>query len=65
MEETYSPVLLQKKAEKLRKETDDPRWWSRYDQRISITEVLKINLSRPFVMAVTEPIWYIPFSILP
>ncbi|OJD15002.1 hypothetical protein AJ78_04724 [Emergomyces pasteurianus Ep9510] len=56
MKETYTPVLLQKKAARLRKETDDPRWWSRYDQKASLIEVLKINLSRPFVMAVFEPI---------
>ncbi|KAI1927911.1 hypothetical protein LOZ07_006499 [Ophidiomyces ophidiicola] len=65
MKETYAPVLLQQKAAKMRKETDDPRWWSRYDQKEALLDVLKINLSRPFVMAVTEPIcifWniYIP-----
>ncbi|KAI1939068.1 hypothetical protein LOZ58_003114 [Ophidiomyces ophidiicola] len=65
MKETYAPVLLQRKAAKMRKETDDPRWWSRYDQKEALIDVLKINLSRPFVMAVTEPIcifWniYIP-----
>lgn len=57
MRETYSPIILQKKAARLRKETDEPRWWSRYDQKIGLAEVLKINLSRPFVMAATEPIW--------
>ncbi|EEQ87916.1 MFS multidrug transporter [Blastomyces dermatitidis ER-3] len=56
MKETYTPVLLQRKAARLRKEDDDPRWWSRYDQKASITAVLKVNLSRPFVMAVLEPI---------
>ncbi|OAX77740.1 hypothetical protein ACJ72_07958 [Emergomyces africanus] len=56
MKETYTPVLLQKKAARLRKETDDPRWWSRYDQKASIIAVLKVNLSRPFVMAIFEPI---------
>lgn len=58
MRESYAPILLQKKAARLRKETDDPRWWCRYDQKQSLVEVLKLNLSRPFVMAVTEPIWY-------
>ncbi|KKZ59873.1 hypothetical protein EMCG_05336 [[Emmonsia] crescens] len=56
MKETYTPVLLQKRAARLRTETDDPRWWSRYDQKASLVTVLKINLSRPFVMAVLEPI---------
>lgn len=57
MKETYTPVLLQKKAARLREEDDDPRWWSRYDQKASLISVLKTNLSRPFVMAVLEPIW--------
>ncbi|EAU36253.1 conserved hypothetical protein [Aspergillus terreus NIH2624] len=67
MRETYSPIILQKKAARLRKETDEPRWWSRYDQKIGLAEVLKINLSRPFVMAATEPIcifWNIYIAIV-
>ncbi|KAL2824619.1 major facilitator superfamily domain-containing protein [Aspergillus cavernicola] len=56
MKETYSPIILQKKAARMRKETDDGRWWSRYDQKTSLAEMLKVNLSRPFVMAVVEPI---------
>jgi len=54
--ETYSPVLLQRKAAKLRKDNDDSRYWSRYDIKVGFVELMKINLSRPFVMAVTEPI---------
>lgn len=57
LKESYAPTLLQKKAAKLRKESGEPRWWCRYDQKASLNEVLKLNLSRPFVMAVTEPIW--------
>ncbi|KAL5358024.1 major facilitator superfamily domain-containing protein [Aspergillus floccosus] len=67
MRETYSPIILQKKAARLRKETDEPRWWSRYDQKIGLAEMLKINLSRPFVMAATEPIcifWNIYIAIV-
>ncbi|KAK2802246.1 hypothetical protein FQN50_007427 [Emmonsiellopsis sp. PD_5] len=56
LKETYAPVLLQRKAARIRTETDDPRWWSRYDQRASLFSVLKVNLSRPFIMAVMEPI---------
>lgn len=59
LKETFAPTLLQKKAAQLRKETDDPRWWSRYDQKATLFQILKLNLSRPFVMAVTEPIWYV------
>lgn len=35
MQETYAPVILQRKAAKMRKETGDDRWWCRYDQRLS------------------------------
>ncbi|KAJ5085388.1 hypothetical protein N7532_010159 [Penicillium argentinense] len=67
LKETYAPTLLQKKAARLRKETGDERWWSRYDQKASLSEILKLNLSRPFVMAVTEPIcifWNIYIAIV-
>ncbi|OJJ47551.1 hypothetical protein ASPZODRAFT_64364 [Penicilliopsis zonata CBS 506.65] len=67
MKETYGPVLLQRKAADMRKTTGDSRWWSRYDQKASVVEVLKINLSRPFIMAVTEPIcifWNIYIGIV-
>ena len=58
LEETYPPVLLQRKAAKLRKETGDERYWCRYDNRkVSIFTILKVNLKRPFVMMFTEPIW--------
>ncbi|KAJ5911393.1 Citrinin biosynthesis cluster MFS transporter mrr1 [Penicillium subrubescens] len=67
LKETYAPTLLQKKAARLRKETEDSRWWSRYDQKASLHEILALNLSRPFVMAVTEPIcifWNIYIAIV-
>ncbi|EAW08090.1 MFS transporter [Aspergillus clavatus NRRL 1] len=67
MRETYSPIILQRKAAKLRKETGDSRWWSRYDQKMGFGELLKVNLGRPFVMAVTEPIcifWNIYIAIV-
>lgn len=59
LKETYAPVILKKKAARLRKETGDERWWSRYDDKASALEILKINLSRPFVLTWTEPIlWF-------
>lgn len=59
VKETYAPTILKRKAARRRKETDDERWWCRYDERISTTALLKINLSRPFVLAATEPIlWF-------
>jgi multidrug resistance protein len=57
IKETYAPALLRKRAAKKRKETGDDRWWSRYDDKLEFWPLLKMNLSRPFVMTVTEPIW--------
>ena len=56
LKETYAPALLIRRAAQRRKETGDSRWWSRYDQKASFIDLLKVNLSRPLVMAVTEPI---------
>ncbi|KAG4025476.1 hypothetical protein MFRU_057g00190 [Monilinia fructicola] len=59
VKETYAPALLIKKAAKMRKETGDERYWCRYDQKKSFYDILKINLSRPFVLCATEPIlWF-------
>lgn len=57
VKETYGPTLLRKRAAKKRKETGDPRWWSRFDEKKAFLPLLKVNLSRPFVLMVTEPIW--------
>lgn len=57
LKETYAPALLQKKAKLRRKQQDDNRYWSRYDSKIKFWPLLKVNLSRPFVMVFTEPIW--------
>ncbi|KAI0017123.1 polyamine transporter 3 [Xylariomycetidae sp. FL0641] len=57
--ETYAPKILQRKAQRLRKDTDDERWWCRYDQHLSKVALLKVSLLRPFVLAFTEPIlWF-------
>lgn len=59
VKETYAPAILMKKAAQMRKELDDDRWWCRYEQKISTLELIKINLSRPFVLSFTEPIlWF-------
>ncbi|KAJ5084448.1 hypothetical protein NUU61_009027 [Penicillium alfredii] len=67
LKETYAPTLLQRKAARLRKKYGESRWWSRYDQKDSLVSILALNLSRPFVMAVTEPIcifWDIYIAIV-
>lgn len=56
LKETYGPALLRKKAKLRRKEQDDNRYWSRYDNKINFWPLLKVNLSRPFVMIFTEPV---------
>ena len=56
IQETYSPAILRRKAQKLRTESGEQRWWSRYDSKESFSKLLKVNLSRPFIMAFTEPI---------
>ncbi|KAI8631830.1 major facilitator superfamily transporter [Xylariaceae sp. FL1651] len=57
--ETYAPSILKTKAARLRKETDDDRWWTRYDLKLSPLGLIKINLVRPFVLFFTEPIlWF-------
>lgn len=67
IKETYGPALLQAKAKKLRKENDDQRYWSQYDVKLSFWELMKVNLSRPFIMAITEPIcifWNVYIAIV-
>ncbi|KAI9748529.1 MAG: hypothetical protein M4579_007200 [Chaenotheca gracillima] len=67
IKESYAPAILRKKAEKMRKETGDSRWWCRYDSKLPLPQLLKVNLSRPLIMAVTEPIcifWDIYIAVI-
>jgi multidrug resistance protein len=57
VKETYAPVILKRRAARKRTETQNPKWWTRYDNSVSFTSSLKISLKRPFVMLLTEPIW--------
>ncbi|RAK98732.1 MFS transporter [Aspergillus ibericus CBS 121593] len=54
--ETYAPVILRRRAAKIRKETAEPKWWTRYDGDENLSNRLKTGFSRPFVMLFTEPI---------
>lgn len=56
LKETYAPAILRAKAARKRKETDDERWHSRYDDKKEFWPLLKVNLVRPMSMAVKEPI---------
>ena len=59
--ETYTPQILRKKAQRLRKETGNPRYCSRYDfdSRSSGVKIIKDGLARPFSMLFRSPIVFI------
>lgn len=57
IKETYAPAILKKRAARRRKETQNAKWWTRYDNGVGFSSVLRANLRRPFVMLFTEPIW--------
>ncbi|KAF5319809.1 hypothetical protein D9611_012846 [Ephemerocybe angulata] len=55
--ESLAPVLLRRKAEKLRKDTGDETYQTLEElERLPFTETLKNALYRPIVMLFTEPI---------
>ncbi|KAJ8521346.1 hypothetical protein ONZ45_g1920 [Pleurotus djamor] len=55
--ETFAPVLLRKRAEKMRKETGNPNIFTQQElSRPPFSELLIDTLVRPFTMLVTEPI---------
>ncbi|KAL1858190.1 hypothetical protein Daus18300_010072 [Diaporthe australafricana] len=57
--ETYVPQILKQKAARRRKEESDERYWCQYDSKKSTAQLMKVNLSRPFVLSFTEPIlWF-------
>ena len=68
LKETYAPLILTRQARLKREETNDSRYWSHYDQqRVSLIQRLRTALSRPFIMAVSEPIcifWNIYVAII-
>lgn len=57
VKETYAPILLRKRAQKKRQDTNNPKWWSSHDNHLPFLTFCRINISRPIVMIVTEPIW--------
>ncbi|TVY13955.1 Efflux pump rdc3 [Lachnellula arida] len=56
--ETYTPQILRGKAQKLRKETGNPNYYSRFDfdTRSSGLEILKDGLFRPAIFFFSSPI---------
>ncbi|KAF1809781.1 MFS general substrate transporter [Eremomyces bilateralis CBS 781.70] len=67
IKETYAPEILRSRAAKKRKETGNQRWASRYDDQTAFWPLLRLNLSRPFIITVTEPIcifWDIYIAVI-
>jgi len=57
MPETPAPVLLRRKAAKLRKETGDDKYRTLEElEKKPFLETIKIALIRPFIMIFTGPI---------
>jgi MFS family permease len=54
--ETYAPVLLQRKTERLRKETGNELLKSKYDTGLSSRDFLKRSIVRPLKMLFRSPI---------
>lgn len=55
--ETYHPVLLAKRAKRIRAETGDPTYVTVEEEfPVPISELIQANLVRPFIMLATEPI---------
>lgn len=56
MPEVYAPVLLKRKAQRLRKETGDSRYWHPHEaDKINFNNILTKHVSRPLRMLTTEP----------
>ncbi|KAF8605506.1 MFS general substrate transporter [Ceratobasidium sp. AG-I] len=59
VQETFAPVLLRRRARKLHAESDDKvHYVSKYEKgnKKTFGEIMRINLSRPFVLLFKEPI---------
>lgn len=55
--ETYHPYLLKLKAERLRRETGDNRYWAKLEREdMSLRSIVSKVIARPMVMLVFEPI---------
>ena len=58
MKETYAPVILRQKTARRRREEEDNRYWCAYEEKkMGFFDTMKVALTRPFRMVITEPIW--------
>ncbi|KAM0755764.1 MFS general substrate transporter [Meredithblackwellia eburnea MCA 4105] len=59
LKETRASVLLSRKAARLRKETNNPRYQARGDaERASLLVMIRTSLGRPIKMLFTEPVLF-------
>jgi len=56
MQESYAPVLLERKAERLRKETGNPNLRSKLDPGLTTAELIRRSIVRPTKMLFLSPI---------
>ncbi|KIX04831.1 uncharacterized protein Z518_05702 [Rhinocladiella mackenziei CBS 650.93] len=56
LKESYSPVILERKVKRIRKETGDDRWYSKTDTGLSLKELFKKSIVRPINLLVFSPI---------
>jgi hypothetical protein len=55
--ETYAPILLHRKAAKIRKDTGDDRYYTAFEiEDRSLVHMLEVAFVRPFRMLTTQPI---------
>ncbi|OBR07080.1 Major facilitator superfamily transporter [Colletotrichum higginsianum IMI 349063] len=65
--ETYRPTLLRKKAAQKRREEEDHRYWSDFDDTVPILRRIRTAVSRPFILSFTEPVlmfWNVYISVI-
>lgn len=60
VKESYAPKVLKQKAAARRREEGDDGFWCVYDDsKRSTAELMRVNLSRPFLLSAKEPIlWF-------
>jgi hypothetical protein len=56
LQETFSPMLLQRKAASLHRETGDSRFKSHYELQKSLFKNIKTGISGPLIFFTCEPI---------
>ncbi|WFD00412.1 hypothetical protein MYAM1_003161 [Malassezia yamatoensis] len=56
VKETYEPVLLERKAKRLRKETGNNAWHTKYTVKETLASKIAHGIMRPCIFIVTQPV---------